>query len=301
MLLAMLLALATLPQERASDARCEYRSDFVAFVGRDDRGRVAFALDTNRGRDRDAYQAENFAVLYAEGQGWIELAGNGEFPNTERRLEPIASSKHYRYEGTPAAGLRVAGASNALELTIEPIALHSRRERRGASFDVGSAAAKLVWKERTFAGRVIFEGCYLPDRNLITSPDPDFFGDGWHGLYALVDSAGDLRLHRADGDAAKLLLPEKGTLRLEGEPRPAKHLELEVEAWTQGRGFFRWPTGWRASWLDEERPVKLAVELEDREVILSWVVGGFAVAIAKGELELDGRRHEVWGLAQVIR
>ncbi|MCK6447205.1 MAG: hypothetical protein L6Q99_12520 [Planctomycetes bacterium] len=313
MLLTTILTLAAAPQE-AAKTRYEYRSDFVSFVGRDERGRVAFALDTNRGRDRESFQAEHFGVLYAEGTGWAELAGNGEVANTKKELAAITSSKHYEYTGAPSSGLVIAGKTNELVLTIEPFTAHTHRERKTATFDTGSAAATLTWKGRTLVGRAIWEGCYLPDTNLIADPDMDFFGDGWHGLYALVEpradapkattttpALGDLRLHLAAGDVSKLVLPQQGFLQLDGDARLAKKLEFTPSDWSQGSGFFRWPARWRATWLDREKPAKVDLALVDREVILTWVVGGFAVAIAKGELEIDGAKHEVWGLAQIIR
>lgn len=288
-------------QAPAEKTRYEYASDFVSFVGRDEQGRVAFALDTNRGRDGETFQAEHFAVLYDERRGWIELAGNGEFANPERKLAEIASSKSYAYSGTPTAGLVIESKANELRLAVEPIARHSHRERKGATFDTGSAAAKLEWKGRTLQGRAIYEGCTLPDRNLIADPDADFFGDGWHGLYAQIDGVGDLRLHSADGDVAKLVLPYQGFLVLDGEARATKKLAFEAVDWEQGGGFFRWPNGWNANWKDHDTNAEVSLRLADRNVVASWVVGGFAVAIAKGELTLGGKKHEVWGLAQIIR
>src|SRR3989441_9773047 len=43
-----------------------YVSDYFSFVGADQHGRVAFALDNNRGRDGEAFQAEHFVVLHDE-------------------------------------------------------------------------------------------------------------------------------------------------------------------------------------------------------------------------------------------
>ncbi len=47
-------------------------SDYFSFVGADEQGHVAFAIDNNRGRDGNAYQAEHFyAVLHDEHHGWM--------------------------------------------------------------------------------------------------------------------------------------------------------------------------------------------------------------------------------------
>jgi hypothetical protein len=49
-----------------------YVSDYFSFVGQDSQGPVDFALDNNRGRDGDDYQAEHFLVLHDEKTGWAQ-------------------------------------------------------------------------------------------------------------------------------------------------------------------------------------------------------------------------------------
>lgn len=51
------------PLDQLPDSTLVYVSDYFSFVGQDSQGKVAFALDNNRGRDGDAYQAEHFLVL----------------------------------------------------------------------------------------------------------------------------------------------------------------------------------------------------------------------------------------------
>ena len=41
------------------DTSLLYVSDYISFVGEDSQGRVAFALDNNRGRDGESWQAED--------------------------------------------------------------------------------------------------------------------------------------------------------------------------------------------------------------------------------------------------
>ena len=45
-------------------SRLEYYSDYFSFTGQDSQGFVAFAMDNNRGRDGDSYQAEHFLKFY---------------------------------------------------------------------------------------------------------------------------------------------------------------------------------------------------------------------------------------------
>ena len=46
-----------------------YYSDYFSFIGEDEYGKVAFALDNNRGRDGDTWQAEHFVVMHDEHRG----------------------------------------------------------------------------------------------------------------------------------------------------------------------------------------------------------------------------------------
>src|SRR5262247_2740756 len=66
-----------------ASAELAYSSDYFSFVGEDASGHVAFAIDNNRGRDGAAYQAEHFAILHDEKQGFIELPAFTRYPNPQ--------------------------------------------------------------------------------------------------------------------------------------------------------------------------------------------------------------------------
>src|SRR3989454_1248443 len=57
---------ADITAQEPSTSTLIYVSDYFSFVGADQEGRVAFALDNNRGRDGEAFQAEHFVVLHDE-------------------------------------------------------------------------------------------------------------------------------------------------------------------------------------------------------------------------------------------
>src|SRR5947209_2605822 len=84
-----------------------YVSDYFSFVGADSQGRVAFALDNNRGRDGEKYQAEHFVALHDESNGWVEVAGNGRYDNTKKELVRIPDSQSFHFENTPDTGLTI--------------------------------------------------------------------------------------------------------------------------------------------------------------------------------------------------
>lgn len=150
------------------ESRLIYVSDYFSFVGADTHGRVAFALDNNRGRDGDAYQAEHFAVLHDEHEGWIEIAGSGPYPNRDHVLDRIPNSENLQFEGAPSTGLIITSPHNRLTLAIEPLRERTRHRHDGALTWMGSVPASLTWKGRTILGRVIYEYLVIPEFNRLT-------------------------------------------------------------------------------------------------------------------------------------
>ncbi|HSE57170.1 MAG TPA: hypothetical protein VLA99_00540 [Nitrospiraceae bacterium] len=145
-----------------------YVSDYFSFVGRDSRGHVALALDNNRGRDGETYQAEHFVVLHDEKEGWVKLAGNGAYGNKRHELARIPDSTSFQFEGKQEAGLTITSAVNGLLLRIDPLPVRTSRTHERAIVRMGSALAVLTWRDRTIVGRVIYEYLMMPDFNRLT-------------------------------------------------------------------------------------------------------------------------------------
>ena len=285
------------------EARQEYTSDYVSFVGSDEQGRVIFALDTNRGRDGKEFQAEHFAVMHDEGSGWVMLKGNGTYPNPQGKLDALPDSEHYQFSGSPAKGWTISSPSNALSMKLEALALRTSSEVGGEQFFTRSGAGTLTWKGRTLKGRAIHEWSYLIDDNLITDPSIGTFGDGWHAAYLWVEGGGDLRAHLSGGEIKKLLRKRSGFQVQAGatDGAPLESLRFEPGRWSQGRGFYRWPTRWNLDWGPKGSRSVARLELASRENIANWGVGAFGVAIVSGEIEHDGVKRSVYGLGQIVR
>src|SRR3989454_11830426 len=134
-----------------------YVSDYFSFVGADQEGRVAFALDNNRGRDGEAFQAEHFVVLHDERKGWIDVLGSGPYDNLKKELDRIPDSPSFQFVGAPEAGLTITSAPNRLTLQINPIPMRHHRTDGKSRVWMGSASAVLTWQGRTIRGRAIYE------------------------------------------------------------------------------------------------------------------------------------------------
>lgn len=277
-----------------------YVSDFFSFVGEDDKGHVVFAIDNNRGRDGDAYQAEHFLVLHDEQQGWVKLAGNGSFPNTKRELRTIPDSPFFRFDDTPRTGLTITSDLNHLALRVDPIPECTKNRHNGAVTWMGSASAILSWNERTIPGRVIYEYLMMPEFNRLTRTYWGMWKE-FQGFYLLADHSSDIYVHSQLSERiAQLVGKVVGFLVINDQTESMKDLKVEVLAHDLALGFYRWPTAWRITWAGSKGPQTLTLSLSDRNGIANWIIGGFSMGILRGELDDAGTKHTIYGLAELI-
>jgi len=287
----------TSPAAVIDDAEVAYVSDYISFVGSDDQGRVAFALDTNRGRDGDSYQAEHFVVMHDEHAGWIELAGDGEYENTDRQLVDIPDSEDFKFTGAPADGLTLRSPSNDFTLTIDPVPERIRQGAENRLFQMGSAAATLEWRDRVIEGRVIYEGLAMAGANRLSGIS---FGSGFgsfQGLYLRAGNGDDFYIHRREGGD---MTEVTAFAAFDGETMHPENIEFAVTDRALALGFFRWPTAWTIRFDGEKGPATLTAELHDRNLIVTWVLGGFSMGIIEGTLEYNGRTVPVYGFGELI-
>jgi hypothetical protein len=204
----------TISAEELQAQKLAYYSDYFSFIGSDDRGRVAFALDNNRGRDGDSWQAEHFVVLHDEKRGWQVVSGSGPYYNITRQLETIPNSPNFSFVGTASTGLRIRSGSNALELRIAPMKIQIAEKRGLAEYRLGSAEATLIWGARTLTGRIIHEYLFVPAFNRLTRKYAGEFSD-FHGIYASIENVGDIYtperrlLFTPDRKAGRVSVPQR--------------------------------------------------------------------------------------------
>jgi hypothetical protein len=277
-----------------------YASDYLSFIGRDEQGYVAFALDTNRGRDGDSFQAEHFAVLHDERQGWMDLEGNGAYDNLEREVLSLPDSLFFQFDGTPKAGLSVSSPANHLTLRVAPIPERHRGAEGSSVVWMGSAAATLTWRERTIPGRVIYEYLFMPNFNRLTRTYAGMWKD-FQALYLLSGADIDLYVHSHESER---LAPSIGKLvgfaAFDGRTQPLDELDVMVMDHAFAPGFYRWPTEWSITWRGPDGPGSLSLVVHERKRISTWIVGGFAMGIIRGEMTYGGVTQPVYGLAELI-
>ncbi|MFZ5863899.1 MAG: hypothetical protein ACOYXR_13785 [Nitrospirota bacterium] len=288
--------------QRELDAlKLSYYSDYVSFIGRDKQGIVAFAIDTNRGRDQDTWQADHFAVLYDEQTGWQRMNGNGPYANDAHQLKTIPDSPYFAYRGSPQAWWHIRSAVNSLDLHAEPVQFHINRQQGLAEYRVGSSGAALTLGNRVIEGRIIYEHLFLPGYNRLSRR---YVGDleDFHGLYLSVDNgAGDLYLHRQSGQGfAPLIDATDGFLALANARSPLNALTLDLSATRPAIGFYRWPAAWQGTFSSGPPAYSFRLELSERHQVANWLVGGFAMGLVRGTLDTPDGPKPLIGLGELI-
>lgn len=301
-----------------------YVSDYFSFVGADSRGRVAFALDNNRGYDEEPpgrrgaraerLQAEHaYAVLHDELTGWVPLRGAVRYPHAGARVTELPDSSCFTFTGGPDDGMTLSSAVNDLQLTVAPLADRVLRRDDSTLFVMRSAAAVLQWRGRNLAGRVIYEGLATTGMNLLSRRTFSGLG-GLEFLYLLTgqgEQAGDLYLQkRLGGRGLAGMEPELGFLAAPDAPggtgTELHGVSISTTAHRPAPGLYRWPVAWTAGWTgagsDSAGP-RGHVELRtaSRTTIGRYGVAGFAMAVVVGSLTAGGGTTQpLYGFGELL-
>ena len=284
-----------------SKVSLSYYSDYFSFVGSDSKGRVAFALDNNRGQDGEEFQAEHFLVLHDEHQGWQRVYGNGSYPNTHKELIIIPNSEAFQFKGTPEKGMEINSSVNRLKLSIEPVNNYLENKKGTAHLRMGSSSAVLQWGDRQIQGRVIYEYIYLPQFNRLSRGYTGLWKD-FHGIYLSVEGGGDFYYH---SQKSKLLAPPVGEssgffFSKKGQPTALSKIDINPGDYEQAKGTYQWPTSWKGTLSCGTIPYRLRVNLSERKTISNWVTGGFAMGILTGEISSGKNKLKVYGLGELL-
>ncbi len=273
-------------------ARLAYASDYVSFSGADEHGRVAFAIDTNRGRDGDESQAEHlYAVLHDEHAGWVDVAGTGRYPNPDRARLDLPDSAAFRFAGDPWSGLALRSEPNRLALEIDPLIERLRR----------AAAATLTWRGRRLRGRVTHEYLVRRDSNLMTRRSFSGLGEMQYH-YLRTQDGDDVYVQSYDsGQPMAGMEPLLGFRTRDGATEQLRHITFTATSHALASGLYRWPTAWRVSFLDGRGRAELQLRTLRRQRVSTWFVAGLVMSSVVGGLrESDGREVEVHGFGELF-
>jgi hypothetical protein len=164
---------------------------------------------------------------------------------------------------------------------------------------MGSSHAVLEWKGRTIRGRVIYEYLYKPGFNRLTRGAVGVFKD-FHGLYLTINGTGDLYFHHRKSRPSSITLNQDGFLVLNGKTIILPFAEVSASKYRQGFGFYRWPIRWEGKITLDGEPASIYIDTSEFKVIKGWIIGGFAMSIVHGTLEVEGKQYSLYGFAELI-
>jgi len=277
-------------------------SDYFSFVGADEKGQVAFAIDNDRARRGKKFTADAHVVLHAEGEGWISVSGGGDYENRQKELLAIPDSEAFHFSGNAAEGFILNSRQNRLTLAVDPVRERLRRESAASLYSLGSTPATLTWRERTIRGRVIYEYIFMKNPSPWYSYLSGLYYNDFQGIYLKTERGDDLYLHSSKGTSwSAMVEPIAGFLVRAGLDENLDDLRVEVTERRFGLGLYRWPQAWNIIWKGKEGMGTLAVKVVDRKTVTNWLIGGFAMATIRGEMTYGGVTQQVYGLAELIR
>lgn len=257
-----------------------YHSDYVSFVGSDAHGAVYLAHDNNRGQTGDAFFADHWVMMYAEGEGVVPILGSAHYPNPGKVLDTIPDSDHFQFTGTPAQGLRMRSDTNGIAMTIGPLTPVLRRQTPGNDYWIGAAPASLQWKDRRLDGRVIFEFIARTGYNRFTSD----FGASWsnfNGLYLTTDDDRDiyLRYHERIQPGT----PRESGMATIGGEGVLSDIDFRIkDSRPATERSYRWPSRWEIGFTHLGSRWLLEAETTALQEVADWQTGGFAMSVVQG-------------------
>jgi hypothetical protein len=279
-----------------------YFSDYFSFVGRDDEGWVHFAIDNNRGRAGDSYQADHFIVMHDERSGWVSLQGSQHYENNEKTLEKIPDSTHFQFRGSPGSGTTMQSATNDLHMEVEPVPKTLYRENADGIFWVGASPATLSWNKRRLEGRVIVEYLQRHNWNRFVAD----FAAHWrnfNGLYLMTDAGHDFYMHYHERIGGSDLNGRLVGFASWATPAPISDLDFRVlRSEPADGGKYNWPVDWRVDFGHNGKRYRLSLQRREQLNIAHWETGGFAMTVATGAIEaMEGsEKHNVVGWAELL-
>lgn len=277
-----------------------YHSDYFSFVGEDDEGLVAFAIDNNRGQFGDLYQADHFIEYFDDKRGFVRMKGDGRYPNNARTVTEIPPSEHWRVKGKPESGITLSSRNNELNLIVPPLAPIYRNTTAFGSFWVSSSNAKLTTGNREVDGRLIYEFIQFNDRNRLAGIRKGPW-QNFNGLYVAIDGKYDLYFHHRDDPAP--LAEQRAGFATWSEPSRITNLQpAPGESVKADDGSYHWPMTWGGTFSYQDNAYQYLMRARNRDVVHNWETGGFAMSIVDGEVwSVDGdERRQAVGYAELL-
>jgi hypothetical protein len=150
-------------------------------------------------------------------------------------------------------------------------------------------------------GRLICEHLFRRDANLMTRRSFSGLGE-MHYHYLRTDDGDDVYVQSyASRQPMAGMEPLLGFRTRSGRTEDLRDITFAATSHDLAPGLYRWPTGWRVTFVDERGPAELVLCTMRRRRVSTWVVAGLAMSAGTGVLrEADGREVAVHGYGELF-
>ena len=291
-------------ESRIAEADVAMFSDYYSFVGLDQRGWLAFAIDNNRQRAVGRYEADHATFMYDGESGFVDIAGYGEYETEDQALLHVPDSPDFTFERSDTETV-VRSTKHDLTLRFGELNPHFHENKPDASIIMGIARATLSWQGREFTGDIIGErlGFKDFDRRDMGSmlAKQSLSNRSFQGLYLMTEygeiiylRASTMKLGLVGGPSAV------GFGQYDDQSGMLSSVRVTADTWRSAPGLYKVPSSWTATW-GTDRKYLLTVAEVDRKVYSNWGVGGFAMSFVEGTLTRnDGQESRIAGFAELI-
>jgi hypothetical protein len=140
----------------------------------------------------------------------------------------------------------------------------------------------------------------MPNFNRLTHTYWDMWNE-YQGFYLKMGVDSDVYLHSQRSERLVALMGLVDGFATFSETTDAmKDLKVEVLDRELAWGFYRWPIAWRITWMGSQGPAVLTLKQLTRTSVGNWAIGGFLMAVVRGERRSAGKQQEVYGLVELI-
>lgn len=305
-LLAGLFSLLWLTPLLAADPG--FYSDTFTFVGQDETGYTLFSLENNRGRENNNIRAEHRGVLFDQFRGWINLVGTGAYENPTAELETIPDSPMFRFASSKVGGLTIRSRANDLVLKLNPLAIRMSDAHDGEQREWGSAAALLSWQGRNIPGRVIYKR--RVQQGWPSTGDSASSWEGFQGFSLAVKSGAASSWQDIYLQSEELKKRQRTRGFIDAGRRQANLIapDLKVTEKSWAWGLYRWNRAWTMSLQQVQADgmtfppfAHLQLNQVSRVNRSNWVLGGVALSVVEGTIEINSQQIPVLGLVEQVR
>ena len=291
-------------ESRIAEAEVAMFSDYYSFVGLDQRGWIAFAIDNNRQRAVGRYEADHATFMYDGESGFVDIAGYGKYETEDQALLHVPDSPDFTFERSETETI-VKSTKHDLTLRFGALNAHFHENKPDASIIMGIAPATLSWQGRELTGDIVGErlGFKDFDRRDMGSmlAKQSLSNRSFQGLYLMTEYGEIIYLRASTMEMGLVGGPSAVGFGQYGDHSGMlSSLSITADQWRSAPGLYKVPRAWTATW-GTDRKYLLTLAEVDSKVYTNWGLGGFVMSFVEGTLTSeDGESSRIGGLAELI-